>query len=86
MAPIPARGGIDAGLRSSVGTIVFWREFDAVTGFRELTDEAFHGVNELNDWANIPLGGSSAMPFYYRAIKDWLMGKQRDARSVYSCF
>jgi hypothetical protein len=54
--------------------------------FRDLTDDVGLAVDNLDKWANNPMGGSSAMPTAYRAIKDWIMYKQRDSKSVYSCF
>jgi hypothetical protein len=53
--------------------------------FRTLHDEVGRAVAKLDLWANNPMGGSSAMPRAYIAIKDWIGRRQRDAKSVYSC-
>lgn len=48
-------------------------------------NEAFVAVHKLNEWANNQMGGSSAMPKAYRAIKDWLQQRQNDRNSLYAC-
>jgi hypothetical protein len=53
---------------------------------RMVTDEAGRAIEKLNFWANNPMGGSSAMPPAYRAVKDWIMMRQKDPKSLYSCF
>jgi hypothetical protein len=53
---------------------------------RATTDDAGLAVDNLDKWANAPSGGSSAMPKAYRAIKDWIMRRQNDPKSLYSCF
>jgi hypothetical protein len=53
--------------------------------FRTFHDEVIRAVDNLDKWANNPMGGSSAMPPAYVAIKDWIGTRQRDATSVYSC-
>jgi hypothetical protein len=53
---------------------------------RMVTDEAGRAIDKLDFWANNPMGGSSAMPPAYRAVKDWIMMRQKDPKSVYSCF
>jgi hypothetical protein len=53
---------------------------------RSTTDDAGLAVEKLDKWANSQLGGSSAMPPAYRAIKDWIMKRQNDPKSLYSCF
>lgn len=53
---------------------------------RKYTDDAGQAVEKLDQWANAPMGGSSAMPAGYRAIKDWIMRGQKDPKSLYSCF
>jgi hypothetical protein len=52
---------------------------------RMLHDEVSQAVCKLAIWANNPMGGSSAMPPAYIAIKDWIGRRQRDPNSVYSC-
>jgi hypothetical protein len=52
---------------------------------RRLHDEVSRAVSKLAIWANNPMGGSSAMPPAYIAIKDWIARRQRDPNSVYSC-
>jgi hypothetical protein len=52
---------------------------------RMLHDEVSRAVGKLAIWANNPMGGSSAMPPAYVAIKDWIARRQRDLNSVYSC-
>jgi hypothetical protein len=52
---------------------------------RMLHDEVGQAVDKLGLWANNPMGGSSAMPRAYIAIKDWIARRQRDPSSVYSC-
>lgn len=54
-------------------------------GFQMRVYNISEAVNKLHLWANIPIGGSSAMPPAYRFIKDWLMLRQRDPNSIYSC-
>jgi hypothetical protein len=53
---------------------------------RMRTDNAGLAIEKLDKWANAPLGGSSAMPSAYRAIKDWIKKRQNDPKSLYSCF
>jgi hypothetical protein len=53
---------------------------------RRSTDDVGRAIEKLHQWANAPMGGSSAMPPAYRAIKDWIIRRQKDTRSVYSCF
>jgi len=53
---------------------------------RMQTDNAGLAIEKLDKWANAPLGGSSAMPPAYRAIKDWIKKRQGDPKSLYSCF
>lgn len=53
---------------------------------RRLTDNATRAIDNLDKWANADLGGSSAMPTTYRAIKDWIIKRQNDPKSLYSCF
>jgi hypothetical protein len=53
--------------------------------FRRFHDDVGRAVDVLDLWANLPQGGSSAMPAAYRSIKDWIGRKQRDPQSVYSC-
>jgi hypothetical protein len=53
--------------------------------FRMLHDEVGLTVDKLGLWADNPMGGSSAMPRAYIAIKDWIARRQRDPSSVYSC-
>ncbi|HEY8094882.1 MAG TPA: hypothetical protein VIE65_02155 [Methylobacter sp.] len=52
---------------------------------RSDTDNAGLAIEKLDKWANNPMGGSSAMPPAYRAIKDWIMNRQNDTKSLYSC-
>lgn len=53
--------------------------------FMRLHDEVNAAVTKLDQWANSPMGGSSAMPPAYVSIKDWIGAQQRDPNSVYSC-
>lgn len=53
---------------------------------RRRTDDASEAIRKLGQWANAPLGGSSAMPKAYRAIKSWIIQRQNDPKSLYSCF
>jgi hypothetical protein len=53
--------------------------------FRRLHDEMNAAIVKLDQWANSPMGGSSAMPTAYVSIKDWIGTLQRDPNSVYSC-
>lgn len=53
--------------------------------FRTQTDQARLAIKKLNLWANNPMGGSSAMPYAYRAIKDWIIKQRNNPRSLYSC-
>jgi hypothetical protein len=48
-------------------------------------DMVVMAIDKLDKWANNPMGGSSAMPKEYVAIKDWIGQRQRDPNSVYSC-
>lgn len=57
-----------------------------VENLRRQTDDASRAITKLNQWANAPLGGSSAMPTAYRAIISWLVQRQKDPKSLYSCF
>lgn len=50
------------------------------------TDEAGFAIDKLEKWSDAPLGGSSAMPPAYRAIKAWIKTRQNDPKSLYSCF
>lgn len=53
---------------------------------RRKTDDASQTILKLDQWANSPLGGSSAMPPAYRSIKSWIIQRQKDPKSLYSCF
>jgi len=53
--------------------------------FQRFHDEVGAAVDKLDLWANSQMGGSSAMPKAYIAIKDWIGARQRDQNSVYSC-
>lgn len=53
--------------------------------FRNLYDNVITATHKLHTWANNPMGGSSAMPKAYIAIKDWIGRKQRDRNSLNSC-
>ncbi len=53
--------------------------------FMRFHDEVNAAVTKLDQWANSPMGGSSAMPSAYISIKDWIGARQRDPNSVYSC-
>ena len=48
-------------------------------------DMVVMAIDKLGKWADNPMGGSSAMAKEYVSIKDWIGGRQRDAKSVYSC-
>ncbi len=48
-------------------------------------DRVQEAIEKLGEWANNPMGGSSAMPQAYVAIKDWIGQHQRDPNSLYSC-
>jgi hypothetical protein len=53
--------------------------------FRQFHDEVNRTIEKLDEWANAPMGGSSAMPSAYRAIAGWIGRQQGKANSVYSC-
>jgi hypothetical protein len=53
--------------------------------FRMLHDDVNRAVSKLDIWGDPGLGGGSAMPPAYRAIKAWIGHKQDDEGSVYSC-
>jgi hypothetical protein len=53
--------------------------------FRRMHDEVNATIVKLGQWADSPMGGSSAMPPAYVSIKDWIGALQRDPHSVYSC-
>jgi hypothetical protein len=69
--------------------ILFTRELIGeslqLESLRVLHDEVSRAVGKLASWADNPIGGSSAMPPAYIAIKDWIARRQRDPNSVYSC-
>jgi len=48
-------------------------------------DQVQKAIEKLGKWANIGIGGSSAMPKAYVSIKDWIGARQRDPKSLYSC-
>jgi hypothetical protein len=52
---------------------------------RATHDGVQRAIEKLDKWANIGIGGSSSMPRAYVSIKDWIGGRQRDQKSVYSC-
>ncbi len=52
---------------------------------RMLHDDVQVAIDKLRKWSDSPMGGSSAMPRAYVSIKDWIGGRQRDSKSVYSC-
>ena len=72
-------------LRSAI-VVAFEMTSLPLENLRSITDDAGLAVDNLDKWANAPLGGSSAMPPAYRAIKDWIMKRQNDPKSLYSCF
>lgn len=53
--------------------------------FRTTHDMVVMAIDKFGKWANNPMGGSSAMPKGYVAIKDWIGRQQRNPKSVYSC-
>jgi hypothetical protein len=61
-------------------------ESQHLKNFHRLNDDMSLAIEKLDIWSNNGLGGSSAMPPAYRAIKDWMAMRQRDSKSVYSCF
>lgn len=80
--------GKDVGIITYIKTaIVIAEEMTSMQVENILKDkvETFDAVNKLDAWANSPMGGSSAMPPAYRAIKDWLALRQNDNNSLYSC-
>jgi hypothetical protein len=54
--------------------------------FKSDVEDAGRALDKLEKWSTSPMGGSSAMPPAYRALKEWLRQKQGDPKSVYSCF
>jgi hypothetical protein len=58
---------------------------DPLVGLRWEHDTIHRAIEKLDKWANIGIGGSSSMGREYVAIKDWIGGRQKDPRSVYSC-
>jgi len=58
----------------------------ALDNLRMTHDDVQAAVRKLDQWANSPTGGSSAMPDAYISIKDWIGQHQSDPRSLYSCF
>jgi Putative peptidoglycan binding domain len=48
-------------------------------------DDVQRAIDKLGKWSDAPLGGSSAMPPAYVAIKDWIASRQDDSNSLYSC-
>lgn len=72
-------------MRSSI-VVSFEMTTLPLENLRNDTDGAGQAIDKLNKWANNPMGGSSAMPPAYRALKDWIMKRQKDPLSLYSCF
>jgi hypothetical protein len=72
-------------MRSDI-VVSFEMTTQQLENLRMATDDAGLAIEKLDKWANAPLGGSSAMPHAYRAIKDWIMKRQQDPKSLYSCF
>ena len=61
--------GDEVGILKSLGTI------------DEQMKKATHKLGIMAD----PALGGIDMPIYYQAIKDWIVSKQKDPNSVYSC-
>jgi peptidoglycan hydrolase-like protein with peptidoglycan-binding domain len=57
----------------------------ALENLRGDHDRIIKAIEKLDFWANLPLGGSSAMPVYYVSIKDWIGRNQNNPLSLYSC-
>jgi hypothetical protein len=72
-------------MRSDI-VVSFEMTSQQLENLRMNTDDAGLAIEKLDKWANAPLGGSSAMPQAYRSIKDWIMKRQNDPKSLYSCF
>jgi hypothetical protein len=72
-------------MRSAI-VVAYEMTSQPLEALRIYTDGAGRAVDNLDKWANAPMGGSSAMPTAYRAIKDWIMSRQQDPNSLYSCF
>jgi hypothetical protein len=56
-----------------------------LVGLRGMVNEILETHEFLDQWANMPLGGSSAMPTEYRAIKDWVWRQENQSHAVLSC-
>jgi len=71
-------------MRSAV-VIAFEMTAAPLENLRQASDDASRAIDNLDKWANAPMGGSSAMPPAYRAIKDWIRKRQKAPQSLYSC-
>jgi hypothetical protein len=78
----------------SIGIITYLRSDIVVSeemtsqpleSLRMLHDDVQRTVGNFGKWEDAPLGGSSAMPPAYRAIKEWIRQHQDDKNSLYSC-
>jgi hypothetical protein len=56
-----------------------------LVGLRGMRAQIIEAHNTLDNWANVGIGGQSGMPRYYRAIKEWMRGKESNVDSVLSC-
>jgi hypothetical protein len=72
-------------MRSDI-VVSFEMTSQPLENLRMNTDDAGFAIDKLEQWSDAPMGGSSAMPPAYRAIKAWLKTRQNDPKSLYSCF
>jgi hypothetical protein len=72
-------------MRSAI-VVSFEMTSSPLKNFGKRVDNASDAIEKLYQWSNAPLGGSSAMPRAYRAIKSWIIQRQNDPKSLYSCF
>jgi len=86
-ADVPV-AGVDIGMITHLkADIVMSHEMTSMQmeNLRSTHDNVVAAVEKLEKWSDIGLGGSSAMPTSYRAIKAWVRTQQDNPKSVYSC-
>ena len=75
-------------MRSAI-VVAFEMTSFPLENLRRDTDQAGLAIEKLHKWANISLpqvdSGGRTMPKAYQAIKDWILLRQRDPKSIYSC-